>query len=66
MPNHARMWERKLYHEIGGHNKNMPVADDLEIINPNFFENTDDSCEKSIILINITIGTVPLIITQTI
>ena len=32
MPNHARMWERKLYHEIGGHNKNMPVADDLEII----------------------------------
>jgi glycosyltransferase involved in cell wall biosynthesis len=32
MPNHARMWERNLYHEIGGHNKNMPVADDLEII----------------------------------
>jgi glycosyltransferase involved in cell wall biosynthesis len=32
MPNHARMWERKLYHEIGGHNKNMPVADDLELI----------------------------------
>lgn len=32
MPNHARMWERKLYHEIGGHNKTMPVADDLEII----------------------------------
>jgi len=32
MPNHVRMWERKLYHEIGGHNKNMPVADDLELI----------------------------------
>jgi glycosyltransferase involved in cell wall biosynthesis len=32
MPNHARMWERNLYHEIGGHNKTMPVADDLEII----------------------------------
>jgi hypothetical protein len=32
MPNHARMWERKLYHEIGGHNKNMPIADDLELI----------------------------------
>ncbi len=32
MPNHARMWERKLYHEIGGHNKKMPVADDLELI----------------------------------
>ena len=32
MPNHARMWERELYHKIGGHNKNTPVADDLEII----------------------------------
>ena len=32
MPNHARMWERNLYHEIGGHNRTMPVADDLEII----------------------------------
>jgi glycosyltransferase involved in cell wall biosynthesis len=32
MPNHARMWERKLYYEIGGHNKNMPVADDLELV----------------------------------
>jgi glycosyltransferase involved in cell wall biosynthesis len=32
MPNHVRMWERKLYHEIGGHNKKMPVADDLELI----------------------------------
>jgi glycosyltransferase involved in cell wall biosynthesis len=32
MPNHARMWERNLYHKIGGHNTNIPVADDLEII----------------------------------
>lgn len=32
MPNHARMWERNLYHKIGGHNKTMPVADDLEIL----------------------------------
>jgi glycosyltransferase involved in cell wall biosynthesis len=32
MPNHARMWERNLYHKIGGHNTNTPVADDLEII----------------------------------
>lgn len=32
MPNHARMWERNLYHKIGGHNKTTPVADDLEII----------------------------------
>jgi hypothetical protein len=26
------MWERKLYHEIGGHNKLTPVADDFELI----------------------------------
>jgi hypothetical protein len=32
MPDHVRMWERKLYHSIGGHNKTTPVADDLEII----------------------------------
>lgn len=32
MPNHARMWERNLYSKIGGHNKRIPVADDLEII----------------------------------
>jgi len=32
MPNHVRMWERNLYHKIGGHNKNTPVADDFEII----------------------------------
>ena len=31
MPNHVKMWERKLYHLIGGHNKNMPIADDLEL-----------------------------------
>ena len=32
MPNHVRMWERKTYLEIGGHNKKTPVADDLEIL----------------------------------
>ncbi len=32
MPDHVRMWERKKYLEIGGHNKNTPVADDLEMI----------------------------------
>lgn len=32
MPDHVRMWERNVYHEIGGHNKLTPVADDLEII----------------------------------
>jgi len=38
MPNHARMWERNFYHEIGGHNKKTPVADDLEIIVRSFLK----------------------------
>ena len=38
MPNHARMWERKLYHRIGGHNKSTPVADDFELIVHTFLE----------------------------
>jgi glycosyltransferase involved in cell wall biosynthesis len=36
MPDHVRMWERNLYYKIGGHNKNIPVADDLEIIIKSF------------------------------
>ena len=32
MPDHIRMWERKKYLEMGGHNKNTPVADDLEML----------------------------------
>jgi len=32
MPDHVRMWERNLYHQIGGHNKSTPVADDFEMI----------------------------------
>ena len=36
MPDHVRMWERGLYHQIGGHNKNTPVADDLEMIIKSF------------------------------
>lgn len=32
MPNHVRMWGRETYFSIGGHNKNIPVADDLELL----------------------------------
>jgi len=32
MPDHIRMWERGLYHQLGGHNKLTPVADDFEMI----------------------------------
>ena len=32
MPNHARMWKAEVYKTIKGHNKNLPVADDYELI----------------------------------
>ena len=32
MPNHVRCWKREIYNKIGGHNKNLPVADDFELI----------------------------------
>jgi hypothetical protein len=32
VPNHARAWTSKFYHSIGGHNKNLHVADDYELL----------------------------------
>ena len=32
MPNHVRCWKRDFYHKIGGHNSNLSVLDDMEII----------------------------------
>lgn len=32
MPNHVRIWERELYHKVGGHNSNVPIMDDHELI----------------------------------
>lgn len=32
MPNHARIWRKDVYHQIGGHNRNINVADDFELI----------------------------------
>lgn len=32
VPNHVRAWRRSTYFEIGGHNRNLTVADDYELI----------------------------------
>ena len=32
VPNHVRAWRRSTYFEIGGHNRNLAVADDYELI----------------------------------
>jgi len=31
IPNHVRSWRKDIYHQIGGHNKNLRVADDYEL-----------------------------------
>jgi glycosyltransferase involved in cell wall biosynthesis len=38
MPNHTRIWRKDVYHKINGHNKKLPVADDLELIIKTFLE----------------------------
>ena len=38
MPNHARMWKRDIYYKIGGHNKELPVGDDFDLIVRTFLE----------------------------
>jgi|TARA_B110000908_G_scaffold158416_1_gene199510 glycosyltransferase involved in cell wall biosynthesis len=32
VPNHVRAWRRSTYFEIGGHNRNLAVADDYELV----------------------------------
>ena len=32
VPNHIRAWRRSTYFEIGGHNRNLTVADDYELV----------------------------------
>lgn len=36
MPNHVRCWERNFYHQIGGHNIELSVIDDMELITRTF------------------------------
>jgi glycosyltransferase involved in cell wall biosynthesis len=38
MPNHTRVWRADIYHKIGGHNRNISVADDFELIVKTFLE----------------------------
>ena len=32
VPNHIRCWKKDFYMKIGGHNRNLPIADDYELI----------------------------------
>ncbi len=31
-PNHVRAWRRSLYHKLGGHNEDLPLADDHDLV----------------------------------
>lgn len=32
LPNHVRCWEKGFYHKIGGHNKDLAVLDDMDLL----------------------------------
>lgn len=32
LPNHVRCWKRDFYHRIGGHNKDLAVLDDMDLL----------------------------------
>ena len=38
MPNHVRCWKRDFYHKIGGHNIDLSVLDDMDIIIRTFLQ----------------------------
>jgi len=38
VPNHIRAWRKDVYHEVGGHNRRLSIADDYELIVRTFFK----------------------------
>jgi len=38
VPNHVRAWRRREYMKIGGHNRNLTIADDFELLIRTFLE----------------------------
>ncbi len=37
-PNHLRAWTKNAYYEIGGHNRNLPIVDDYELVVRSFLK----------------------------
>ena len=50
MPNHLRAWRSDVYHNIGGHNRNISVADDFELITRTFLETKFTHIKKMLYL----------------
>ena len=38
IPNHVRIWNSNLYHELNGHNENLGIADDYELVVRSFLK----------------------------
>lgn len=38
VPNHVRIWNTNLYHELNGHNENLGIADDYELVVRSFLK----------------------------
>ena len=38
VPNHIRAWRKSTYHQVGGHNRRLSIADDYELIVRTFFK----------------------------
>jgi len=50
MPNHLRAWRRDVYFKIRGHNRNISVADDFELIVKTFLETKFTHIKKMLYL----------------
>jgi len=50
MPNHLRAWRSDVYRKIGGHNRNVSVADDFELIVRTFLETKFTHIKKMLYL----------------
>lgn len=46
LPNHVRCWEKNFYHRIGGHNIELSVLDDMDILIRTFLNGTMTKVDK--------------------
>jgi O-antigen biosynthesis protein len=49
-PNHVRCWRRETYHEVGGHNPYLPIADDYELVVRTFLKTKFIKIDKCLYL----------------
>lgn len=45
-PNHVRAWKKEFYRQVGGHNKDLPVADDHELVCRSYLKGTVEAIDE--------------------